>query len=124
MTHTGGKLGGGHAVKMIGWGIEQGMPYWLLANSWNEDWGEDACPVLMGPVPQRRSDAQRLMGGIRRKFVENSETLAEFPGYCDNSLSIEGLSSSSGTRRAQVGTSKVYLVNRASVSQPAPTVFG
>ncbi|KIH46857.1 papain family cysteine protease [Ancylostoma duodenale] len=45
-VHTGGKLGGGHAVKMIGWGIEQGMPYWLLANSWNEDWGEDGGSTL------------------------------------------------------------------------------
>ncbi|KHJ75974.1 papain family cysteine protease, partial [Oesophagostomum dentatum] len=26
---------------MLGWGVEQGMPYWLLANSWNEDWGEN-----------------------------------------------------------------------------------
>ncbi|KAK6725859.1 hypothetical protein RB195_004279 [Necator americanus] len=40
-VHTAGKLGGGHAVKMIGWGVDQGIPYWLLANSWNEDWGED-----------------------------------------------------------------------------------
>ncbi|KAK6025605.1 papain family cysteine protease, partial [Ostertagia ostertagi] len=40
-VHTGGRLGGGHAVKMIGWGVDQGMPYWLVANSWNTDWGED-----------------------------------------------------------------------------------
>jgi cathepsin B len=30
---------GGHAVKIIGWGNEGGIPYWLIANSWNEDWG-------------------------------------------------------------------------------------
>ncbi|KHN84702.1 Cathepsin B-like cysteine proteinase 6 [Toxocara canis] len=40
-VHTGGKIGGGHAVKMLGWGVEQGVPYWLVANSWNTDWGED-----------------------------------------------------------------------------------
>ncbi|KJH48540.1 papain family cysteine protease [Dictyocaulus viviparus] len=39
-VHTGGKLGGGHAVKLIGWGIDHDIPYWLLANSWNTDWGE------------------------------------------------------------------------------------
>ncbi|VDK17563.1 unnamed protein product [Anisakis simplex] len=39
--HTGGKIGGGHAVKMLGWGVEQGVPYWLVANSWNTDWGEN-----------------------------------------------------------------------------------
>uniref|UniRef100_A0A915ERJ4 Peptidase C1A papain C-terminal domain-containing protein n=1 Tax=Ditylenchus dipsaci TaxID=166011 RepID=A0A915ERJ4_9BILA len=39
--HQAGKLGGGHAVKLIGWGEEGGVPYWIVANSWNSDWGED-----------------------------------------------------------------------------------
>lgn len=37
---TGSQLGG-HAVKILGWGVEDETPYWLVANSWNEDWGED-----------------------------------------------------------------------------------
>lgn len=32
---------GGHAVKLIGWGEEFGTPYWLLVNSWNEEWGDN-----------------------------------------------------------------------------------
>jgi len=32
---------GGHAVKLLGWGVENGVKYWLLANSWNEDWGAE-----------------------------------------------------------------------------------
>jgi len=31
----------GHAVKIIGWGVEKGTPYWLVANSWNTDWGDN-----------------------------------------------------------------------------------
>jgi cathepsin B len=31
---------GGHAIKIMGWGTEDGQPYWLVANSWNEDWGD------------------------------------------------------------------------------------
>lgn len=31
---------GGHAVKILGWGEENGVPYWLCANSWNTDWGD------------------------------------------------------------------------------------
>lgn len=30
---------GGHAVKLIGWGREKGVDYWLAANSWGRDWG-------------------------------------------------------------------------------------
>ena len=32
---------GGHAVKLIGWGEENGTPYWLAVNSWNTEWGEN-----------------------------------------------------------------------------------
>ncbi|CAH1404904.1 unnamed protein product [Nezara viridula] len=29
-----------HAVKIIGWGTEGGVPFWLIANSFDSDWGE------------------------------------------------------------------------------------
>ena len=32
---------GGHAVKILGWGDLDSTPYWLVANSWNPDWGQD-----------------------------------------------------------------------------------
>ena len=38
--HVCGKYIGGHAVKIIGWGYENGTSYWLVANSWNTDWGD------------------------------------------------------------------------------------
>lgn len=37
--HTTGEMEGGHAVKIIGWGEENGTPYWLVANSWGTSWG-------------------------------------------------------------------------------------
>ncbi|CAH0775742.1 unnamed protein product [Bemisia tabaci] len=37
--HTKGLNMGGHAVKLIGWGREKGVDYWLAANSWGRDWG-------------------------------------------------------------------------------------
>jgi len=27
-------------VKIIGWGEENGVPYWLVANSFGTDWGD------------------------------------------------------------------------------------
>jgi len=39
-NHVTGKYIGGHAIRAIGYGIENGVKYWLIANSWNESWGE------------------------------------------------------------------------------------
>ena len=38
--HVTGPSLGGHAIKIIGWGVENDVKYWLCANSWNERWGE------------------------------------------------------------------------------------
>ncbi|CAM4686519.1 unnamed protein product [Leuciscus chuanchicus] len=39
--HVTGSALGGHAVKILGWGEEKGTPFWLVANSWNTDWGDN-----------------------------------------------------------------------------------
>merc|ERR1712038_1715689 len=39
--HVKGKPLGGHAIRLLGWGEENGTPYWLVANSWNYDWGDN-----------------------------------------------------------------------------------
>jgi len=39
--HVSGSILGGHAVKIVGWGNENGTNYWIAANSWTEKWGEN-----------------------------------------------------------------------------------
>ncbi|XP_012938905.1 cathepsin B [Aplysia californica] len=38
--HKTGSLLGAHAIKIIGYGVENGVEYWQATNSWNEDWGD------------------------------------------------------------------------------------
>jgi len=38
-SHVTGSQLGGHAIKIMGWGVEDGKDYWLVANSWNGEWG-------------------------------------------------------------------------------------
>lgn len=37
--HVSGGIAGGHAIKVLGYGVENGTPYWLCANSWGTGWG-------------------------------------------------------------------------------------
>jgi cathepsin B len=39
--HVTGKNLGGHAIKMVGWGVDNGVKYWTCVNSWNDSWGEN-----------------------------------------------------------------------------------
>jgi cathepsin B len=39
--HVTGGAAGGHAVKFTGWGVDNGVKYWKVANSWNQYWGEN-----------------------------------------------------------------------------------
>lgn len=38
--HVTGDYLGLLSVRMIGWGLEGGQGYWLLANSWGTSWGD------------------------------------------------------------------------------------
>jgi len=38
--HVSGSMAGGHAVRFVGWGVDNGVKYWKVANSWNPYWGE------------------------------------------------------------------------------------
>merc|ERR1712188_219463 len=59
-SHTSGQALGGHAIKILGWGVDNGTPYWIVANSWNTDWGNqgffnikrgnDECGIESGVV--------------------------------------------------------------------------
>jgi cathepsin B len=39
-TRTSDNLLGGHAVKVVGWGVEGSDEHWIVANSWGSSWGE------------------------------------------------------------------------------------
>lgn len=38
--HVGGRGREYHAVKLLGWGVEEGVPYWLASNGWSRRWGQ------------------------------------------------------------------------------------
>jgi len=61
--HVTGDMAGGHAVKMVGWGVDAGVKYWKIANSWNPYWGEK------GYFRMRRGTNE---GGVENQAVGSS----------------------------------------------------
>uniref|UniRef100_A0AAA9S3F8 Cathepsin B n=1 Tax=Bos taurus TaxID=9913 RepID=A0AAA9S3F8_BOVIN len=53
--HVSGEIMGGHAIRILGWGVENGTPYWLVGNSWNTDWGDNG---EQSPLRRRPSQGQ------------------------------------------------------------------
>jgi len=64
---------GGHAVKMIGWGIENNVKYWLMVNSWNEGWGDKGFfKILRG---QNHLGIESDIVAAKPKFDNKTDTL-------------------------------------------------
>ncbi|ETN78862.1 papain family cysteine protease [Necator americanus] len=61
---------GAHAVKIIGWGVQDGLKYWLIANSWNNDWGDEE-EYLAQPVPEY---ATKLTGQAYVDYINQHQS--------------------------------------------------
>ncbi|VDD77593.1 unnamed protein product [Mesocestoides corti] len=85
--HVSGALLGGHAIKLMGWGEENGVPYWLCANSWNTDWGdggffkilrgENHCGIesdINAGIPKANTT---WTAGINTRFVDATSTKSQ-----------------------------------------------
>jgi len=54
---------GGHAIKIMGFGTENNVPYWLVANSWNEDWGDHGYFKIKRGVDECQIENPIINGG-------------------------------------------------------------
>uniref|UniRef100_A0A915Q7B8 Ras-GEF domain-containing protein n=1 Tax=Setaria digitata TaxID=48799 RepID=A0A915Q7B8_9BILA len=82
--HTAGAMSGMHAVKMLGWGVQQGVPYWLMANSWNTDWGEGGYFRILRGVDECGIESGIVAGQIRsnpQKFQDETVYVATSLNY-------------------------------------------
>jgi cathepsin B len=60
------KVLGGHAVKIIGWGTEHSSngdtDYWIIVNSWNNEWGDNGTFKMVKGVNAAGIEAQIVAG--------------------------------------------------------------
>jgi len=62
---SGGELGG-HAIKILGWGVEGSTPYWLVANSWNPDWGTEGYFKILRGQDECGIESMGLCAGLAK----------------------------------------------------------
>lgn len=79
--HTAGGFLGGHAVELIGWGVENGEDYWLVKNSWNEEWGDRGFFKIARGVNE--CGIEDSVSGGR---IGDSPSPGPSPGGCDLSV--------------------------------------
>lgn len=63
--HITGEAHGGHAVKAVGYGTEDGTPYWLIVNSWNETWGDMGTFKILRGSDECGIETQGVAGDAR-----------------------------------------------------------
>ncbi|KHJ80475.1 papain family cysteine protease [Oesophagostomum dentatum] len=63
--HTYGAQLGGHAIKIVGWGVENGTKYWTISNSWNSDWGENGYFRMIRGINDCRLESQAVAGMMK-----------------------------------------------------------
>jgi cathepsin B len=61
--HVEGSQLGGHAIKIIGWGTEDGEDYWTVMNSWNEMWGDNGTFKIKRGVDECGIESMGVNGG-------------------------------------------------------------
>lgn len=60
--HVTGNALGGHAVKIIGWGVSGATKYWVINNNWNEDWGNNGAFWILRGVDECGIESQGSAG--------------------------------------------------------------
>jgi cathepsin B len=63
-SHKTGQMLGGHAVKAIGYGVENNQKYWLITNSWNESWGDNGFIKILRGTNECGIEGQGVAGDV------------------------------------------------------------
>lgn len=81
-----GKPIGGHAVEIVGWGIENNVKYWIIKNSWGPNWGNNGYFRIVRGENHCQIE-ENTVAGIPDFFFHPSRKAAYEEIWAENKLS-------------------------------------
>jgi cathepsin B len=82
---------GGHAVEIVGWGEQQGKKYWIIKNSWGEEWGDKGYFKMIRGINNCEIE-ENIIAGIPDYFYPldfDYPVLRKFRGESKQSIEIK-----------------------------------
>lgn len=131
------RLSGGHAVMIVGWGEENGIPYWDCANTYGTNWGDRgyfkikrgsnelkietwpgaALPLSAGPKPEEPSKGSISMEA-GKTYIAGYEVVIPYEGV--EMLAELQLKSASGTVTSLVKLTSTSGTARVTIPRDTP----
>jgi len=125
---TTGDYIGRHAVKIMGWGNEnirypdgtaKKVPYWIVSNTWNPQWGEDGIVKFLRTPDYHQGIATSGIAGFADvpRSIQYFNTMMGIESQNDMDLAKE-MDEAVGVS-AFIEKSKIIVVNTVNHTQPA-----
>ena len=79
-------------MKLLGWGVEKKVPYWLVMNSWNDYWGDHGLVKMRRNHPRIRLEDEvwAAVPDIKKSYEDDAadEDMEDFEALEDSSAEI------------------------------------
>jgi len=106
---------GGHSVKIVGYGVQNGVKYWTVANSWNSQWGNGGFFKIRRGTNECNIESDAVVAGLPAKPPVTRQDTPSFEQWAASHGKTYASPEEAAFRRA-VFNKVVARVHRASAS--------
>ena len=114
---------GGHAVSIVGWGMERKKKYWIIRNSWGESWGDQGYFRIVAGINMCDIEAN-CMGMIPDFFYPDNFVLTNQIKQTDNLIlqrrQVNNIYFSAGGINPTSGYSRRILSSKSWINPTPP----